>query len=69
MTDWARGLNKEQSAKYLGISETLFSELVKNKQIHQGYRISAGRVIYDRFRLDELFNTLAENEVGNVKLK
>lgn len=59
-----RGLSAVEAAVYLGISPSLFDELVKDGSIRPAKQIK-GRVVYDRFRLDEDFEALPDKGGGN----
>lgn len=59
-----RGLNRIQSAAYIGIGPTKFDELVEAGVMPKPKRIG-GRVIWDRRRLDEAFSALPGDEEPN----
>jgi predicted DNA-binding transcriptional regulator AlpA len=52
-----RGLSREQSARYIGISASLFDQLVKDGRMPKPKRINA-RTVWDRRKLDEAFDIL-----------
>jgi predicted DNA-binding transcriptional regulator AlpA len=52
-----RGLSREQSARYIGISPSLFDQLVKDGRMPKPKRINA-RTVWDRRKLDEAFDML-----------
>jgi predicted DNA-binding transcriptional regulator AlpA len=52
-----RGLNRVQAAAYVGVSPTLFDEMVQDRRMPQPKRINSRRV-WDRKRLDEAFEAL-----------
>lgn len=54
---FARGLNREQAARYIGISPTKFDEMVKDGRMPKPIRIDA-RCVWDRWRVDECFDDL-----------
>jgi hypothetical protein len=56
-----RGLSRVQSAAYIGVSPTLFDEMVDDGRMPQPIRINA-RVLWDRLQLDEAFAALAPKE-------
>ena len=58
-----RGLSRVQAATYVGVSPTLFDELVKDGRMPKLLRVNA-RVIWDRHQLDEAFVILADAESG-----
>lgn len=49
-----RGLSRQESAAYLGISPSLFDELVKTGEAPKSKRFR-GRVVWDRLKLDLMF--------------
>ena len=55
---WPRGLNREKAAAYLGISSTLFDQMVEQKPMPQPFSPSAGRVVWDINELDHAFENL-----------
>lgn len=59
-----RGMNREEAARYIGISTTKFDELVKDGRMPKGKRID-GRVVWDRYKLDASFTDLPDNG-GNM---
>jgi predicted DNA-binding transcriptional regulator AlpA len=58
-----RGLSRVQSAAYIGVSVTLFDELVKDGRMPQPVRLNS-RVLWDRLQLDEAFAALSDSEKG-----
>jgi predicted DNA-binding transcriptional regulator AlpA len=58
-----RGLSREQAAAYVGVSPTLFDEMVKDGRMPQPIPINTRRV-WDRWALDEAFTALAG---GNIQ--
>jgi predicted DNA-binding transcriptional regulator AlpA len=52
-----RGLNRYQAANYIGVSASLFDQLVKQGEMPQPIRVKT-RVIWDVRRLDEAFDEL-----------
>ena len=52
-----RGLSREQSAQYIGISPSLFDQLVEDGRMPKPKRINA-RTVWDRRKLDEAFDIL-----------
>ena len=59
-----RGLSRVQAAAYVGVSPSLFDEMVKDERMPQPIRINA-RVLWDRLQLDEAFAALADAKDGN----
>ena len=57
-----RGLSRVQSAAYVGVSPSLFDELVKDGRMPQPIRINS-RVVWDRLQLDEAFAALQRDGV------
>jgi predicted DNA-binding transcriptional regulator AlpA len=55
-----RGLSREQSAQYIGISPSLFDQLVKDGRMPKPKRINA-RTVWDRRKLDEAFDALDDD--------
>ncbi|MCX5571445.1 helix-turn-helix transcriptional regulator [Kaistia nematophila] len=56
-----RGLSRAEAAAYIGISATLFDEMVKDGRMPKPKRINA-RTIWDRYGLDEAFSALPTSE-------
>lgn len=54
-----RGLSREQSAEYLGVSPSKFSQMVLDGRMPRPIRID-GRVVWDKVELDAAFDALAE---------
>jgi predicted DNA-binding transcriptional regulator AlpA len=54
-----RGLSRVQAAAYIGISPSLFDEMVKDGRMPQPVRINS-RVLWDRLQLDEAFAALSD---------
>lgn len=59
-----RGLSRVQAAAYIGVSPSLFDEMVKDERMPQPIRINT-RVLWDRLQLDEAFAALADTKDGN----
>jgi predicted DNA-binding transcriptional regulator AlpA len=55
-----RGLSREQSARYIGISPSLFDQLVNDGRMPKPKRINA-RTVWDRRKLDEAFDALDDD--------
>lgn len=68
-----RGLSRMQAAAYIGVSATLFDEMVADGRMPQAIRINS-RVLWDRLQLDEAFAALSDGTKerddpwGNVAL-
>lgn len=54
-----RGLSRVQSAAYIGVSPTLFDEMVDDGRMPKPTRINA-RTVWDRLKLDEAFAALSD---------
>jgi predicted DNA-binding transcriptional regulator AlpA len=52
-----RGLSRLQAAAYIGVSPTLFDEMVADKRMPRPKRINR-RAVWDRLQLDEAFAAL-----------
>jgi predicted DNA-binding transcriptional regulator AlpA len=58
-----RGLSRVQAAAYVGISPTLFDEMVADGRMPKPVRINA-RTVWDRVKLDEAFAALSDEDYG-----
>lgn len=56
-----RGLNREQAAAYIGVSTSLFDEMVKDGRMPSPKRPNA-RTVWDRLKLDRFFDRLPGDE-------
>ena len=56
-----RGLSRTQAAAYIGVSPSLFDELVRDQRMPKPIRINS-RVLWDRIQLDEAFAALSDSE-------
>lgn len=54
-----RGLRRDDAARYVGISPTLFDEWVKDRKMPRPAKIG-GVTLWDRFALDAAFTALAD---------
>ncbi len=52
-----RGLSRTDAAAYVGVSPSLFDQMVKDRRMPQPKRINS-RNVWDRRRLDEAFEEL-----------
>ena len=59
-----RGLNRVQAAAYVGVSPTLFDEMVEDGRMPQPKKINS-RSVWDRRRLDEAFEALPNKDDPN----
>ena len=55
-----RGLSRVQAAAYIGVSPSLFDEMVKDARMPKPMRINA-RTVWDRVKLDEAFAALSDS--------
>ena len=60
-----RGLSREQSARYIGISATLFDQLVKDGRMPKPWRINT-RTVWDRRKLDAALDMLDDDDSAVV---
>ena len=58
-----RGLNRCEAAAYIGVSPTLFDEMVKDGRMPRPKQVNA-RTVWDRKRVDIAFDALEEQIVG-----
>ena len=58
-----RGLQREQAARYVGVSATKFDELVDDGRMPKPKRVDA-RKVWDRQALDMAFEALPEDGAG-----
>lgn len=56
-----RGLSRIEAAAYIGVSATLFDEMVGDGRMPAPKRIN-GRNVWDRRQLDRAFNALPDRE-------
>ncbi len=54
-----RGLSRIQAAAYIGVSPSLFDEMVKDGRMPKATRINA-RTVWNRMKLDEAFAALSD---------
>jgi predicted DNA-binding transcriptional regulator AlpA len=59
-----RGLSRVEAADYVGVSVSLFDEMVKDGRMPQPKRINS-RTVWDRRRLDEAFDALPDTDTKN----
>lgn len=59
-----RGLNRSQAADYIGVSKSLFDEMVRDGRMPEPKRINS-RTVWDRNQLDEYFEDLSETSEMN----
>ncbi|PZU83953.1 MAG: hypothetical protein DI527_23385 [Chelatococcus sp.] len=58
-----RGLSRTQAAAYVGVSATLFDEMVRDGRMPRAKQVNA-RTIWDLKRLDLAFDALPEQDGG-----
>ena len=58
-----RGLSRVQAAAYIGVSPSLFDQMVDDGRMPKPVRINA-RVVWDRIQLDEAFAALSDADKG-----
>src|SRR5262245_42719250 len=58
-----RGLSRLEAAVYIGVSPTLFDEMVKDGRMPKPIRINA-RAVWDRLKLDEAFAALSDTQAS-----
>ena len=56
-----RGLSRVQAAAYIGVSPSLFDEMVKDGRMPKATAINA-RKVWDRIKLDEAFAALSDED-------
>lgn len=54
-----RGLSREQAAAYIGVSPSLFDQMVSDGRMPKPKPVNA-RVVWDRLRLDAAFDALPD---------
>jgi predicted DNA-binding transcriptional regulator AlpA len=59
-----RGLARVEAADYVGVSPSLFDQMVKDGRMPQPKRINS-RTVWDRRRLDEAFEALPDTLDSN----
>lgn len=59
-----RGLSRVQAAGYLGVSPSLFDQMVKDGRMPQPKRVNS-RTIWDRRALDDAFEELPDSADRN----
>ena len=59
-----RGLSREESAMYIGVSPSLFDKMVADRRM-PGPKLVNSRTIWDRWALDRAFETLPDRDGRN----
>ena len=65
---WPRGLSRPLAAKYIGVSPSLFDQMVKDGRMPQPKRINA-RLVWDLKSIDLHFDALIGDTTGATKAK
>lgn len=56
-----RGLSRAEAARWVGVSPSLFDQMVKDGRM-PGPKVINSRVVWDRYRLDHAFEALPDRE-------
>jgi hypothetical protein len=59
-----RGLSRTEAASYIGVSPSLFDQMVKDGRMPNPKTVNS-RMIWDRYRLDEAFEELPDKTERN----
>ena len=59
-----RGLSREEAAEYIGVSASLFDQLVQDGRMPKPKTINS-RIVWDRQRLDMAFDVLPDRDAAN----
>lgn len=59
-----RGLSRAEAANYVGVSPSMFDQMVKDGRMPQPKRINS-RTVWDRRRLDDAFEELPDSAEAN----
>lgn len=59
-----RGLSRDEAARYIGVGQTKFDEMVADGRMPRPKRVD-GRVIWDRLRLEAAFSDLPDERKVN----
>jgi predicted DNA-binding transcriptional regulator AlpA len=59
-----RGLSRTEAAAYIGVSPSLFDQMVRDRRMPQPKRINS-RNVWDRRRLDDAFEELPDDSAQN----
>jgi len=60
-----RGLSRPEAARYVGVGETKFDEMVADRLMPRPKRIG-GRVVWDRIALDVAFSALPDEGSNRI---
>ena len=55
-----RGLSREEAARYVGVGETKFDQMVADGRMPRPKRID-GRVVWDRLKIEAAFSDLPDD--------
>ncbi len=64
LPDWPRGLSRLTASAYVGVSPSLFDQMVKDGRMPKPKPINA-RKVWDRRELDIAFDGLPDSEEAN----
>jgi predicted DNA-binding transcriptional regulator AlpA len=56
-----RGLSREEAARWVGVSPSLFDQMVKDGRM-PGPKVINSRVVWDRYQLDPAFEALPDKQ-------
>lgn len=59
-----RGLNRSWAAAYIGVSTSLFDEMVQDGRMPSPKRANS-RMVWDRYALDDAFSALPNRDEAN----
>jgi predicted DNA-binding transcriptional regulator AlpA len=59
-----RGLSRAEAAAYVGVSPSLFDQMVEDSRM-PGPKTINSRVVWDRIRVDQFFEALPDKEAAN----
>jgi predicted DNA-binding transcriptional regulator AlpA len=59
-----RGLSRAEAAAYVGVSTSLFDQMVRDDRMPGPKNINS-RIVWDRIRLDQFFEALPDRDAAN----
>jgi len=59
-----RGLSRVEAAAYIGVSPSIFDQMVNDGRMPKPKRINS-KPVWDRFKLDEAFSSLPDEGADN----
>jgi hypothetical protein len=59
-----RGLSRDEAAMYIGVSPSLFDQMVKDRRM-PGPKLINSRTVWDRIALDHAFESLPDRDGSN----